>query len=115
MLVMCHGDMTDETQRVCTINNSGEVLSYCSVRGTPWPAHLTLVDAQQVYVAFRNTEQVRRTGFTDTCTANDFPRFRFFSFKIVSSFSSLYFLFFTFLISVFYYYYYIIIIINEKI
>ena len=64
LLVICHGDMTDQTQRVCRINNSGEVLNCCSVPGTPWPAHLTLVDAQQVYVVFRNLEQVSRTHFT---------------------------------------------------
>jgi len=47
-LVICHGDMTDEIQRICTVNNRGEVLnSYkvlanclpfvCGGRGTPLP------------------------------------------------------------------------------
>ena len=58
LLVVCHGDMTDQTQRVCSVNNRGEVLHSCRVDGTPWPAHLTVVDGRQVYVAFRNTEQV---------------------------------------------------------
>jgi len=58
LLVMCHGDMTDEVQRVCTINNHGDVLNYCKVDATPWPTHLTVVDGHQVYVAFKNTEQV---------------------------------------------------------
>ena len=58
LLVVCHGDMTDPTQRVCTVNNRGELLSWCKVDGTPWPAHLTVVDDRQVYVAFKNTEQV---------------------------------------------------------
>lgn len=58
LLVICHGDMTDEVQRICSINNSGQLLNYCKVDGTPWPSYLTLVDRRQVYVAFKNTEQV---------------------------------------------------------
>jgi len=57
LLVLCHGDMMDELQRVCTISNSGEMLNHCTVNGTPSPAHLTLVD-REVYVAFKKSEQV---------------------------------------------------------
>jgi len=30
-LVVCHGDMADELQRICTVNNRGEVLKSCKV------------------------------------------------------------------------------------
>ena len=58
LLVICHGDMTDQVQRICTINNGGEMLKCCRLDGTPWPAHLTVIDGRQVYVAFRKSEQV---------------------------------------------------------
>lgn len=58
LLAICHGDMTDELQRICTVSNSGSVLNSYRVHGTPWPAHLTCVDGRHVYVAFKNTEQV---------------------------------------------------------
>jgi len=31
LLVLCHGDMTDQTQRVCTVNNNGDVLKWYKV------------------------------------------------------------------------------------
>ena len=58
LLVICHGDMTDHVQRICTISNSGEMLKSCKLDGTPWPAHLTVLDGRQVYVAFRKSEKV---------------------------------------------------------
>ena len=30
-LAICHGDMTDETQRICIVSNCGEVLKSCKV------------------------------------------------------------------------------------
>jgi len=58
LVVVCHGDMTDQVQRVCAVNNDGQLLKSCTVEGTPWPSHLTVIEGRQVYVALRKLEQV---------------------------------------------------------
>ena len=42
VLVVCHGDMTDDVQRICAVDNRGQVLNACEVLAANCPCICTV-------------------------------------------------------------------------